>query len=291
MLVSFCLLSGGQNLFAGGDIHITAPPKTQIWLDEELQEAIGNGPGILRNVAPGNHVLKAQNGHRILVEPFHVSDGRTTEMTLYFDDQMRTGDITNRVVSVAQKPSHGDLILRSLPVHAEIFLNGNSVGAADKKIFNLSAGTHRLRFELDGKSLEKEFVLNAGERLYFKADFAGQRIETSTSGNDPGPADIIIQTILARKPARFPHRHHQQFLDCADCHHGRDTDGKRTPYVQGMSIARCVSCHNTEMENKELNSIKLAGHALCKSCHRKAAQEGHAGPISRCIGCHPRSNE
>jgi hypothetical protein len=36
-----------------------------------------------------------------------------------------------------------------------------------------------------------------------------------------GPADIILQTEDARKPADFPHRQHQAAFSCTVCHHVR----------------------------------------------------------------------
>jgi hypothetical protein len=93
-----------------------------------------------------------------------------------------------------------------------------------------------------------------------------------------GPAVIILQTEEARKPAEFPHRHHQATYSCAVCHHAK---------AEIMVIAKCASCHTLDIANAEVNSFKKAAHKLCKDCHKRVNQEGRDAPI-KCRGCHPR---
>lgn len=108
----------------------------------------------------------------------------------------------------------------------------------------------------------------------------------TTASADNGPADMVLQTGNAKKPANFPHAKHQENLKCADCHHTKTADGKRGPYAEGAQ-AKCVTCHNeTDMpDNKKLNNFKGVGHAQCKGCHKDMAK----GP-SKCTGCHPKKN-
>ena len=94
---------------------------------------------------------------------------------------------------------------------------------------------------------------------------------------DIGPADITLKSLRSAKPAEFPHRMHQGFVPCMKCHHTVD----RT-----MEIGKCHSCHNEEMANEKLNSMKEAGHLLCKGCHKEQRSAGKEIP-GRCSTCHP----
>ena len=82
---------------------------------------------------------------------------------------------------------------------------------------------------------------------------------------DNGPAEIILKTHAATKPARFPHEKHQKTFECGKCHHSSSDDGIKYPYVRGMKIKKCVTCHNKDdMSNPRLNNFKLTAHGLCK---------------------------
>ncbi len=104
---------------------------------------------------------------------------------------------------------------------------------------------------------------------------------------DPGPADMVLKTAAGKKPANFPHKTHQDTIACADCHHGKDADGKQVAGTADGPFDKCESCHNKDMANVKLNSFKLAAHANCKECHKKVAKEGKAAP-TKCLGCHPK---
>jgi len=100
---------------------------------------------------------------------------------------------------------------------------------------------------------------------------------------DTGPAEIILKTHAAIKPARFPHKKHQKTFECGKCHHSRSNDGIKYPYVRGMEIKKCVTCHNKDdMSNSRLNNFKLIAHGLCKGCHK----ENKDSAPTRCSGCH-----
>ena len=101
--------------------------------------------------------------------------------------------------------------------------------------------------------------------------------------SDTGPAEIILKTRAARKPARFPHKKHQKNFACGKCHHSKSDDGLKNPYVRGMEIKKCVICHNKDdMSNPRLSTFKLIAHGLCKECHRKNKDSAP----TRCTGCH-----
>lgn len=93
-----------------------------------------------------------------------------------------------------------------------------------------------------------------------------------------GPADFILKTERARKPAQFPHRQHQETYCCTVCHHVKG---------ETMVIEKCASCHTKDMNNANVNSFKKAAHMLCKECHKRVNLEGRDAPTN-CGGCHPR---
>jgi hypothetical protein len=100
---------------------------------------------------------------------------------------------------------------------------------------------------------------------------------------DAGPETMELKTSAAKKPARFPHKKHQGSFACRECHHTKTGDSVKSPYVDGMQIRKCITCHNIDdMKNPKLNSFKLASHGLCKECHR---QHKDAAPTT-CTGCH-----
>jgi len=91
-----------------------------------------------------------------------------------------------------------------------------------------------------------------------------------------GPADIVLQTESARKPADFPHRQHQEAYSCTVCHHATD---------EIMVIDKCANCHNKDIDNPDVNSYKKAAHKMCKDCHKDVRDQGKEAPI-KCSGCH-----
>ena len=91
-----------------------------------------------------------------------------------------------------------------------------------------------------------------------------------------GPEEITLMTETARKPAKFPHRQHQEVYSCTACHHAKD---------EIMVIDKCANCHTKEMSNSDVNSYKKAAHKLCKDCHKEVNDLGKDAPI-KCSGCH-----
>jgi hypothetical protein len=100
--------------------------------------------------------------------------------------------------------------------------------------------------------------------------------------SDAGPADMELKTAAAKKPAKFPHKTHQDTFECGECHHGK-VDGKISPYAEGMEIKKCVTCHNKDdMTNPKLSNFKVVAHGLCKDCHKKNKDSAP----TKCSGCH-----
>lgn len=100
---------------------------------------------------------------------------------------------------------------------------------------------------------------------------------------DTGPEEMVIQTSAAKKPAKFPHKKHQENYACKECHHAKTDDGIKYSYFEGMEVKKCITCHNKDdMSNPKVNSFKLAAHGLCKECHKKNKDSAP----TKCSGCH-----
>jgi len=106
-------------------------------------------------------------------------------------------------------------------------------------------------------------------------------LATSASANT-GPAEMVLKTAKAKKPAQFPHKKHQDMFKCEECHHTKGADGKQGPYVAGEEKP-CESCHNSSIGNNKLDSFKEVGHANCKECHKANKDKGAP---TKCSGCH-----
>lgn len=100
-----------------------------------------------------------------------------------------------------------------------------------------------------------------------------------------GPAEIILKTALARKPAFFPHHRHQEKYPCGTCHHDSDYAGMMPNLEDRQEIYKCTACHNEDLPNEELNNFQDIGHALCRDCHRKNQDITSA----KCTTCHRRN--
>lgn len=281
---------------AGGDVQITAAAGIGVWLDDDFKgKTPEDGSGLfLADVAAGSHSLRAaRNGYVPLVMNLTVEDNRSVEVVLKLSSpEMQVDDMVTRINEVVEEES-GTLLLRSLPLNANILFDGQSIGLADKKLKHVPPGKHSIRFVHKGKELKSDFMVNANEILIIKADFAKGKISRQADEvvTGMGPVQMVLHTAMAKKPAAFPHKKHQDMFECAECHHSKDDKNQQTPYVEGMKIQKCVACHNDSMANKKLNHFKLAAHARCKGCHKKAAQTGKAGPVIKCSGCHPSRDE
>lgn len=110
-------------------------------------------------------------------------------------------------------------------------------------------------------------------------------VGTSFAEQNKGPEEIVLKTAKAAKPAKFPHKKHQDKLECSACHHSKTADGKQGPYIAGEE-KKCETCHNGDMANAKLNSFKNAGHAACKECHKKEEKGGNKNAPTKCNGCH-----
>ncbi|MBC8317345.1 MAG: cytochrome c3 family protein [Desulfobulbaceae bacterium] len=109
----------------------------------------------------------------------------------------------------------------------------------------------------------------------------------SAIASDKGPADMTLESTIDAaskpKPAVFPHAKHQETLECAECHHGKDADGKQAAYTEGMKVEKCESCHNKAAGMPaKLDTFKAVAHANCKGCHKATGKK----ELTSCKACH-----
>jgi len=281
------------------DLHVSAEAGMKIWLNKEL---VGdttkeeNGL-VIKDLAPGEYSLRAtKEGHDHAETQLTVKDGQTIEWRINFAKPvMKIEDLVRRIdTDMMESEPVGTVILKSIPLNAEVFFNGNSIGSADKKITYAPAADYSVRFVYNERELTDKFSLHPNENLMLTADFIKGEIvkgeiveEAAKADTNLGPAVIKMQTARKKKPAIFPHEFHQEMWGCEVCHHGKDDEGKQTPYIEGMVIQHCPTCHNIKMPNKKLNNFRKAAHTRCKGCHKKIVAAGDAaGPIGKCSGCH-----
>jgi len=284
-----------QVILAGSVLHVNTDPGVTIWLNEELiGKTFKEEKGlVIKDLVPGEYNLRAarQGYEAIETQVIIIEDHQAFEWRISFvKPVMKTEKAVKRIdsVMIESKPV-GKVLLRSIPLNAEVFFNGKSIGSADRKITFVPQGDHSVKFVYQGRELIDKFTLHTDETFELTADFRTGKIskESLSIESERGPEVIKMQTARKKKPALFPHRIHQGMYGCETCHHGMDSEGIQTPYTEGMVIQHCVTCHNPKMENKKLSSLTQASHVKCKGCHRKVVEEsGTSGPIGKCSGCH-----
>jgi hypothetical protein len=118
----------------------------------------------------------------------------------------------------------------------------------------------------------------------------------ATAEQDPGPDTVVITdgTDSGKKPSRFTHRDHvERFKDCAICHHGKTSDGKKERFAPNnpkASLQKCAQCHKPGPDGVSLagkapgvSPIQRAGHAQCMGCHKDAVSS--KTPPVMLMGC------
>lgn len=283
-------------VFAGATLQVKGEAGISIWMNKEFigRTVVEDGGLIVTDLAVGEYELKAAKpGYEPVKKVLTVKDNQAIEWTITLQEPvMKAEDAVIRLASSMIKSGPvGTIVVRSIPLNAELFLDGKSFGVTDRKLLYVPVARHEVKLVFQGRELVADFDMQQGETYFLMADFKQGRIESRTmmTASELGPETIKLQTSRKRKPAVFPHRKHQEKWSCDNCHHGKDSKGKLVPYTAGMDIQRCVTCHNpTGMKNKKLNNLMLASHARCKGCHKQVVAEtgGKAGPIAKCNGCH-----
>jgi hypothetical protein len=283
-------------VFAGATLQVKGEPGISIWMNREFigKTVKQDGGLIVMDLAAGEYEFKAAKpGYEPVKKAVTVKDSQAIEWRITLQEPvLKAEDAVIRIESSMIKSGPvGTIVARSIPLNAELFLDGKSLGLTDRKLLYVPAAEHEVKFVFQGKELAVDFNLEKDETYYLTADFKQGKIESQTImvASELGPEIIKLQTSRKRKPAIFPHRMHQEMCSCDNCHHGKDSEGNQIAYTDGMKIQHCVTCHNpTSMKNKKLNNLMLASHARCKGCHKKIVEEEGktAGPIAKCSGCH-----
>jgi hypothetical protein len=283
-------------VFAGAILQVKGVAGISIWKNKEFigKTVKEDGGLIVLNLAAGEYVFKAAKpGYEPVKKALTVVGNQTIEWRITLQEPvLKAEDVVIRLESsMIKSGSVGTIVVRSIPLNAEVFLDGKSFGVTDRKLLYVPAARHEVKLVFQGRELVAALDLQKDETHFLMADFKQGKINSQTMmvASELGPEIIKLQTSRKRKPALFPHRKHQEMWSCETCHHGKDSDGNQTPYVEGMRIQHCVTCHNpTSMKNKKLNNLMLAAHTRCKGCHKKITEEEGktAGPIAKCSGCH-----
>ena len=280
--------------FGRAILHVNGAADISIWIDREFIGKTVQDDGLtVKDLAPGDHELKAaKSGYGPIRKQLTAENGQTIEWQIALQEPaLKAEDAVVRLASSMVKSGQvGTIVVRSIPLNAEVFLDGKSYGRADRKLLYVPSAKHTVKLVFQGKELVADFDLQKDETYFLTADFRQGEIisKTMMTATELGPDTIKLQTSRKRKPAIFPHRQHQDTFSCDKCHHGKDSEGNQVPYTVGMEIQHCATCHNpTSMQNNKLNNLMLASHAKCKGCHKQVVEEnGTAGPIAKCSGCH-----
>ena len=170
---------------AAGGIHVVVKseitdrnPVVNIWLNEEYRGAIEGREGIyFDDLKAGVHQVKAvTKGFEPSYTDVRVVDDQVVKIRISFlFPKMKIEDI----VSITNKPmvkQVGTVIIKSVPLHAIIYLDGKRIGEADKKIENIFVGNHAIGFNFNNKSVVGRFELKPGETIIVSGILKENRI-------------------------------------------------------------------------------------------------------------------
>lgn len=117
----------------------------------------------------------------------------------------------------------------------------------------------------------------------------------STPAEEPSPPEsIVIENEGYEKdrkgPVKFSHLSHVEDYEaaCDACHH--DYQGGKNVWKEGDPVKKCADCHSPLESKENAKKLSIAFHKNCKSCHKKAVQEGVSedAPYKSCYHCHER---
>jgi hypothetical protein len=157
-----------------GGIHVVVKseitdrnPVVNIWLNEEYSGAIEGLEGIYFNgLKTGVYNVKAvTKGFEPFYTDVRVVDDQVVKIRISFIfPKMKIEDIIsiNKISMVKQV---GTVIIKSVPLHAIIYLDGKRIGTADKKIENIFVGSHSIGFNFKDKSVGGVFELKPSETI------------------------------------------------------------------------------------------------------------------------------
>jgi len=82
----------------------------------------------------------------------------------------------------------------------------------------------------------------------------------------------------------FPHKNHEDLIDCRRCHHEYD-DFKTNIGGEGR---KCSECHSTKNDSNKIPLMK-AFHLQCKGCHAEVNTDRDLKLPVMCGQCHKKT--
>jgi len=161
---------------ATGDLQITCEPNVRIYLNGKFKrETTSEENGMfIEGLAPRQYTIRAvKQGFKPFTKIVRVQNGRTFEVKIAFT----TPAAQNKDLKpVHQKEDMGDqnvgtLVLRSVPLYADIYLDGQQIGKSDIEVSNVLAGWHIIKFVFKGNTLEGPYRITPNQTLSLKAHF------------------------------------------------------------------------------------------------------------------------
>lgn len=185
-----------------GSLAISAPPGFEVFVD-------GNPMGVTNELEDGKIVERISVGrHSVLIRKAGYSDFRTEIVVEANKTVLLKPQIEQATISVARKSGQdlalkqqlGILYVRSLPVGAEIYLNGKRIGLCDSEVANVPVGSHTIMLQFKGNKLELGIDLVDSDYVTVMGNFI-QKTITATSRLDEESAAAAAKIDEERKKA------------------------------------------------------------------------------------------
>jgi hypothetical protein len=136
----------------------------------------------------------------------------------------------------------------------------------------------------------KKVLICSFAALFLVCGISNMALSTEKKG--PAELKLVSSDATKKPPAVFPHKKHQDSIECGECHHGIK-DGKQDPYSETLEIKKCESCHNSDVlagktkGKLKLDTFKGAGHGNCLACHKAVAKKDVSKKkLKSCKTCH-----
>lgn len=165
-----------------GSLAIVCDPGFSVQIDGAYYgETTGLEQGkIIDEIAAGNHSLRIeQEGFQAESIRFVIQKGKTTVLRI----SPKKSSFTVKKLgesAVSMERETGNLVARSLPVGADFFIDGTKIGNTDLEINDFLAGSHSIRFELNGRVLEGEISLEKEDTLNILANLIKNEISVES---------------------------------------------------------------------------------------------------------------
>jgi hypothetical protein len=177
---AMCFISGFF-VFAG-DLQITCAAGYSVFID-------GNKAGettdflnglVVSGLSEGkHHVTISKQGFNKLEYDVPISNSKTYNLMVSTDSSSKVTSLDSSDSAKITRQT-GTLIIRSLPLYADVSINGKKIGSADFRVDDQVAGPFRIEFVYKGKVLKYDGILQADDVMTIKADYTKNAVETSS---------------------------------------------------------------------------------------------------------------